>query len=98
MSIDTLLAERQSIHGDFLVFGGIRQELRRVMEKTPSWNSLTDAQREALDMIQHKVARILNGNPNFADHWTDIQGYARLIERELLMPVPPAAPHGRKKA
>jgi hypothetical protein len=38
-------------------------------------------QREALDMILHKIARIVNGNPNETDHWHDIAGYATLVEQ-----------------
>ena len=34
-------------------------------------------------MIQHKIARVLNGDPNYPDNWHDIAGYARLVEREL---------------
>jgi hypothetical protein len=47
---------------------------------------LSVSQREALEMILHKIARILNGDPNFKDSWTDIIGYARLVERELSEP------------
>jgi hypothetical protein len=39
--------------------------------------------QESLDMICHKMARILNGNPYHFDSWHDIIGYARLIESEL---------------
>jgi hypothetical protein len=45
---------------------------------------MTASQREALEMIAHKISRILAGDPHFADHWTDISGYARLVERQLL--------------
>jgi hypothetical protein len=40
-------------------------------------------QRESLDMIAHKIARILNGNPNVHDHWHDIAGYATLVANDL---------------
>jgi len=33
---------------------------------------------EALDMIQHKIARILNGDPYYEDSWVDVIGYAQL--------------------
>jgi hypothetical protein len=29
------------------------------------------------------MGRILAGNPSHADHWHDIQGYAKLIEDRL---------------
>lgn len=31
-------------------------------------------------MILHKIARIMNGDPDHIDHWHDIAGYATLIE------------------
>ena len=40
-------------------------------------------QREGLKAILQKIARILNGDPNYADNWHDIQGYARLVEERL---------------
>jgi hypothetical protein len=39
---------------------------------------LMDDQRETLDMIAHKIGRILAGDPNVEDHWKDIAGYATL--------------------
>ena len=44
------------------------------------YSKLTDVQKQALFMIQHKVARIIAGSSNVADHWHDIQGYAKLAE------------------
>jgi hypothetical protein len=40
-------------------------------------------QREALEMIAHKIARIVNGDPNYADSWLDIAGYAQLVADRL---------------
>lgn len=34
-------------------------------------------------MIVHKIGRILNGDPNYADSWHDIAGYATLIDQQL---------------
>lgn len=39
--------------------------------------------REAIHMMQHKIARIISGDPFEPDHWLDIEGYARLVSREL---------------
>jgi hypothetical protein len=44
---------------------------------------LDSDQLEALDMIAHKIARILNGDPNYADNWIDIAGYATLVANRL---------------
>jgi len=35
-------------------------------------------------MILHKIARILNGDPEYSDNWHDIAGYATLIEVALI--------------
>jgi hypothetical protein len=48
------------------------------MRRTPGWKRLSKDKREALEMIQHKIGRILNGNPEFHDSWHDIVGYAKL--------------------
>ena len=39
--------------------------------------------RESLEMIEHKIARIISGNAYEPDHWLDIMGYAALVLREL---------------
>lgn len=74
-----LLAERGKTHGDFGDHALITQTLKRVMNSQPSWVELAYTQQEALEMIAHKIGRILAGNPNFRDHWDDIAGYARLV-------------------
>lgn len=82
-SVDATVEERGSRYGAFKDGADIMQSLKTVMRDTPNWSSLTPSQREALEMIQHKIGRILNGDPNYTDSWHDIQGYARLVEEEL---------------
>ena len=45
--------------------------------------SLKADQQEALEMILHKIARIVNGDPDYADSWVDIAGYAKLVADRL---------------
>ncbi len=78
------LSERGKRYGDFGGHALITQSLKDVMHVTDGWGELSPAQREALEMIQHKIGRILNGDPNYADSWHDIAGYAKLVE-DLLM-------------
>ena len=75
-----LLAERGKTHGRFEHNAHTSQALRNVFRNAigPGWASLTDVQREALDMIACKICRILSGQGGFADHWDDIAGYAKL--------------------
>lgn len=81
--INSTINERGNNYGKFKDGADIMQELKSVMRSTPNWHKLTPSQREALEMIQHKIGRILNGNPSYTDSWHDIQGYAKLIEDEL---------------
>ena len=78
MSTDEILRIRKSTHGDFSDVAAMEQNLLMTMEAGVNWRNLTAVQRSALRMIQHKVSRILSGNPDHKDHWDDIQGYAKL--------------------
>lgn len=80
MTTEELLAERQQTHGSFEVHAGVTQRLKRVV--ADYHNTRLNAQQiEALDMILHKIGRIVAGNPHTLDHWADIAGYAKLGEK-----------------
>lgn len=83
-AIDSTLAERGSRYGIFTGHAQITQSLKFIMQHTPKWESLAPDQKEALDMIQHKIGRILNGDPDYHDSWHDIVGYAKLVADRLL--------------
>jgi hypothetical protein len=77
--VSAVLTERAKTHGDYGDNARVGQMLKRAMEAEKGWARLDDCQRESLHMIAHKVARILGGDPNVADHWTDIAGYSKLV-------------------
>lgn len=81
--IDALLDERGSRYGKFAGHAVISQQLADTMRVQEGWSGLAPDQREALEMIAHKIARILNGDPNYADSWVDIVGYAKLVVDRL---------------
>lgn len=81
--IEVLLDEREKTHGPYAVKAEIIQRLKDVMRSYDGWDALTNAQRESLEMIVHKIGRVLSGNPNTVDHWDDIAGYAKLISKSL---------------
>lgn len=81
MNITETLNERGKTHGDFTQNAGISQEIKRIIRLND--HKLTDVQREALDMIVHKISRILAGDPNHADSWHDIAGYSKLAEDRI---------------
>lgn len=82
MNIDKTLEERQKTHGDFSTHAYISQILKNGLHNG-NWHDLDFDQKESLEMIVHKIARILNGNPNIHDHWHDIVGYAKLVADRL---------------
>ena len=78
--LDQILTERRAAHGDFSEHARITQNLKAMAANGVNWREsrLTSVQREAIEMILHKVGRIVAGDPNHRDHWDDIAGYARL--------------------
>lgn len=81
--IKDTLAERGGKYGDFREQGRITQNLKRAMQDSPNWYSLPSYMKEGLDMIQHKVSRILNGDALYDDNIHDIIGYATLMKDRM---------------
>lgn len=96
-NVESTLAERGARYGDFADHACIAQKLQNVMRRSvvyedggpigvnpvKPWDHLSDVQKQALTVIADKIARILSGDPNYADNWHDIQGYAKLVEDRL---------------
>lgn len=78
-SLKEVLVERKSQHGAFTEHSRVSQELKRVVRSGVSYNQLTDIELEGLEMILHKIARVVSGNPHKKDHWVDQAGYATLV-------------------
>jgi hypothetical protein len=78
---DEILDDRQKTHGDFGEVAVIAQAIKTIIRGHAQLLSLD--QREALDMIATKIARILSGDPEEPDHWRDIMGYAALALRGI---------------
>lgn len=86
MDIQATLDERGKRYGNFLDHAQITQAIKRVMHLAPKWYALSPDKKEALDMLAHKIGRILDGDPNYHDSWHDIVGYAKLVADELEAP------------
>lgn len=82
-SIAEVLAERGSRYGDFKEHARITQTIKAAMANSKNFHILVHSQKEALEMIAHKIGRILNGDPNYLDSWIDIVGYTQLVIDEL---------------
>lgn len=79
------LTDRGGRYGPFIGHAEVTQRLKRVMaeELAKRGKALDDDQWEALEMIAHKIGRIINGDPNYDDSWVDIAGYAKLVSDRL---------------
>lgn len=80
--IEEVLQERGNRYGTFLGNATLTQELTnsiRLHRTRIGKDKLPPIQQEALEMILHKISRIVNGDPNYVDNWTDICGYSRLV-------------------
>ncbi len=84
-SLDTLLNDRGTRYGAFPEHAEVTQRLKGVIAEELATRSkhLADDQQESLDMICHKIGRIINGDANYDDSWTDIAGYAQLVANRL---------------
>jgi hypothetical protein len=95
--IDQTLAERGARYGKFRDHAVIAQAIKEAMWYWDGWLRLVPDQKQALEVIADKIARILNGDPNYHDNWHDIVGYAKLVADRLVeaqtMGEPPVPPH-----
>ena len=81
--INTILAERGTNYGKFEDHARLSQGIKATMKQGRNWPFLDNDMEEALEMVAHKIARILNGDPKYADSWVDIAGYAQLVANRL---------------
>lgn len=82
--IETTLAERGARYGSFKDHAAIAQDIQDAMRKPAGWAKLAPDQKQALTVIADKIARMLNGDPNYVDNVHDIAGYAILVEKRML--------------
>lgn len=83
LKINTLLQERGVRYGKFINHAAVTQNIKLIISDAMGGSYFTPSQRESLDMIAHKIGRIVCGDPNYIDSWDDIAGYATLISSEL---------------
>lgn len=84
MDINEILEERGKRYGVFADHAMVTQRLKNIINQYSRRHSAYAAdQQEALDMIAHKIGRIICGDPNYSDSWRDIAGYATLVADRL---------------
>ena len=82
---DETINERAQDYGKFKDGAALMQGMKRLIADHAAIHDKTfaDDQWEALEMILHKIGRIVNGNPDKVDSWVDIAGYATLVADRL---------------
>lgn len=78
-SLQSTLDERGSEYGDFAEMASVAQDLKAMLLA----DDMNVVEKEAVDLICTKLARISCGNPHNKDSWTDIAGYAMLVVEYL---------------
>lgn len=83
--ISQTLDERGRRYGLFIGQAAASQDLKAVVYSVleDRGTAMNPDQLEAMEMICHKMARILNGDPDYSDSWHDIAGYAKLVADRL---------------
>lgn len=87
--IESTLEERGKRYGKFTGHAKASQSIQASIEDGFMHNDnfrygdMDDDMKEALLMIAHKIGRIVNGDPWYADSWHDIAGYATLVANRL---------------
>ena len=74
----SVLQERSTTHGDFEHYAVISQRLKHALSAGANWEAMDVVQREALEAVAGKLARIVTGDTSFLDHYRDIIGYTQL--------------------
>lgn len=83
--VDIILDQRATQYGKFIEGAEVMQTLKQVVRSSlqKRGTALAFDQLEAIDMIIHKLGRVINGNPDNVDSWRDIAGYATLVADRL---------------
>lgn len=87
-TVEALTTERAKTHGRFEDHARCTQYLKRVVRleidkrEKRGQDKLSTQHLEAIDMILHKIGRIVAGDCAYQDHWDDIAGYAHIANKE----------------
>lgn len=81
--VDQVISTQERVCGDFSLDAGMSQRLKAMLRGGENWHRLNAVEREALERMCGKLARIMTGNPHYKEHWDGIAGYARLVAQRL---------------
>ena len=85
MTVDSVVDERAITYGKFENLAEVSQRFKDSLHYFLITRNkyLAPDQQEAMELIFHKFARIVNGDPDHIDNWKDIAGYATLVADRL---------------
>lgn len=85
MNVDDILDDRGKRYGNYMAQTKIAEKIREALfaALVDQVKLLQPDQSDALHMIAVKLSRIVNGDPDYADNWRDIAGYATLVADRL---------------
>lgn len=89
---EELLQSRGEDYGDFRNLSRVAQAIKNALRQGDTWQDMPFSQREAVDLIATKLARLVCGNPELVDTWDDIVGYATLGAQSIVGPLNPRVP------
>ena len=75
METEKILEARGNAHGPFEYNARVTQAMY--------FAALSGYTADKLNMILHKISRLVNGDPNHIDSWDDIAGYAKLVSNYI---------------
>ena len=79
--VDSTLNKRGERYGNYSDVASTTQQLMAIVECGANYEHLNAEQKTSLFMICNKIARAVNGDPQYFDNYRDIAGYATLAER-----------------
>ncbi len=82
--INNTLNERGARYGNYSDVASTTQQLMSIVECGANYEHLNAEQKTSLFMICNKIARAVNGDPNYIENWHDISGYSTLIVSSLM--------------
>ena len=81
--VEDTLQERGKNYGNYREQTTISKNIKEAMQERDKYWEMESDQQDALEMIAVKMSRIVNGDPDYADNWADIAGYATLVKDRL---------------
>jgi hypothetical protein len=82
-TVEQVLVERGKDYGDYASKAQFIQGVKYLMRSSPSWEAMDADMRESMEMIAHKMGRVVYGDPAHKDNFLDIAGYAKLVADRL---------------